>query len=57
MLNNYSDILSIKDLMAILNIEKNTALRLVHNGDIASFRIGRCIKIPKVSVINYINKT
>ena len=56
MFEQYPDIVSINEIMTMLNISKNTALKLVHNGEISAFRIGRSIKNPKVSVIEYVNK-
>ena len=53
----YDDVLTVKDLMDFLAIGKNTAYNLLKNGDIKSFRIGRCYKVPKKNVIEYISKT
>ena len=50
----YPDIVTVKQLRQMLAIGHNQALDLIHNGEIKSFRIGRMIKIPKNSVINYI---
>lgn len=52
----YPDIVSIKDLMSMLKIGRNTAYYLIHSGAIKSIRIGNIHKIPKINVINYINK-
>ena len=50
----YPDIVTVKQLREMLSIGHNQALDLVHSGEIKSFRIGRMIKIPKNSVIDYI---
>lgn len=50
----YPDIVTVKQLRQMLAIGHNQALDLIHSGEIKSFRIGRMIKIPKNSVINYI---
>ena len=54
MLDSYPDVLSVKDIQAILGICKATAYRLVNENVIRSMRIGRSIKIPKQAVINYL---
>lgn len=51
---DYPDIVTVKQLRQMLAIGHNQALDLVHSGEIKSFRIGRMIKIPKNSVIDYI---
>ena len=56
MLNNTKDILTLKDLQELLNIGKNTALRLVQSGEIEAFRVGNQWRIAKDSIIKYINK-
>lgn len=57
MLENYPDILTIKQLKEILNIGQNKALDILHNGEVQYFRIGRSIKIPKKAVVDYIEKS
>ncbi len=54
MLNKYKDILTVKDLCEILGIGKNTAYRLLQNGEIKSIRIGNKYKIPKEYLLEYI---
>ena len=56
MFEKYHDIVEFKDLTEMLCIGKNTALKLLHNGDISYFMIGNRIKIPKKSVISYVEK-
>ena len=55
MLNEYSAILSVEDVMEILNIGKNAAYDLFRKGDIKCFRLKNRWKVPKQAVINYIN--
>ena len=55
MLNEYSTILSVEDVMEILNIGKNAAYDLFRNGDIKCFRLKNRWKVPKQAVIDYIN--
>lgn len=52
----YRNIVTVKDLQKMLDVGRNTAYDLLHNGDIKSIRIGRIHKIPKVNVIEYINR-
>ena len=54
MLNKYKDFLSVKDLCEILGIGKNTAYRLLKNGEIKSIRIGNKYKIPKEYLLGYL---
>ena len=56
MLEDYSDLLSIQELQEVLNIGRNTAYELLNQGSVPAFRIGRCWKIPKDSVIHYISQ-
>lgn len=42
--------------MPLLSIGRNTAYALVRSGQIRSFRIGRCYRIPKDSVTEYLVK-
>ena len=51
----YPDIVSPKQMMQMLHIGRNKAFQLL-NSDIPSIRIGRLHKIPKVFIIEYLNK-
>lgn len=42
--------LTVPQLMAILNVGRNTAYALVRSGRIRSVRVGRQLRIPKESV-------
>lgn len=55
MLNNYPDILNVKQLCEILCICETTAYKLLSSGEIKSVRIGTRHKILKSSVIEYLN--
>ena len=56
MLNEYSEILTVEDVMEILNIGKNAAYDLFRNGEIKCFRLKNRWKIPKQAIIDYINE-
>ena len=49
-------VLRVEDLMPLLSIGRNTAYELVRSGKIRSFHIGRCYRIPKDSVMEYLEK-
>ena len=57
MLENYKDVLSIKDLYEILPLGKNKVYNMVNDGTIPSIRVGGRIIIPKVNVINFLSCT
>lgn len=54
MLENYPDILSVADVIKILNVGKRSVYKLIHTGDLYSRKIGREYKIPKKDLIDYI---
>lgn len=51
----YPDIMSVAQVREILQIGKNKIYELLHNNEIKSIRIGCDHKIPKQSVIDYLN--
>lgn len=50
----YDDVMTVKDLMDYLAVGKNTAYKLLHEGRIKYFKIGRVYKISKASVQEYV---
>ncbi|MGG0175792.1 helix-turn-helix domain-containing protein [Gottfriedia acidiceleris] len=54
MFSNYDDIISIEDLMEILNIGRNKAYELLQSGEIGSFKIGKAYRIPKKCIQKYV---
>lgn len=52
----YDEVFTIKDLIDYLAIGKNTAYKLLHEGKIEYFKIGRVYKISKESVQEYVRK-
>ena len=56
MLNNTKEILTLKELQELLHIGKNTALRLVQSGEIDAFRVGNQWRVPRNSIVKYINR-
>ena len=51
----YPDIVSPKQMMQMLHIGRNKAFELLKS-DIHSIRIGSAHKIPKIYIIEYLNK-
>lgn len=51
-----NEIMKFEEVMEFLNIGKNTLYRLLNNGEISAFKIGKVWKIPKKSVEEYIDK-
>lgn len=56
MLENYHDVINVKDLCVILNIGKNTAYKLLGEQEIPNKILGGKYIIPKQGVINYISR-
>lgn len=54
-LDMHGDVLTPKDVRDILGIGLNKTYELLKSGDIKSFKIGRCRKIPKHCLEEYIN--
>lgn len=52
--NDYSDVITMDELCKILEIEKNTAYRLLKNHEIHAFKISRIWKIPRKAVNDYV---
>lgn len=54
MLNDYPDVLSVKQVMEVLHISKKSVYELLHNKEIKSKKVGRKYIIPKICVQNYL---
>lgn len=52
----YPNIVTTSQMQEMLGIGRNTALKLLSSGEIKSIKIGRNYKIPKVYIIEYLNK-
>lgn len=53
---DYPDVVSVEQLMEMLQIGQVLAYKLVKSGEIKSRKVGREYKIPKFNVIAYLNK-
>lgn len=54
MFEQYEDMVTIDDVCQMLNIGKNNAYRLLKEGKLHAFKIGRIWKISKLSVMEYV---
>ena len=53
---DYPDVLTVKALCRALHIGRAGAYRLLSTGAIHSFKIGKAYRIPKDSLIAYMNR-
>ncbi|KGR89565.1 hypothetical protein CD30_16325 [Ureibacillus massiliensis 4400831 = CIP 108448 = CCUG 49529] len=54
-LNDYPDVLTVKDIQSILGICASKAYELTRSGEFYVLRIGPLIKIPKQSFLQWLN--
>ena len=54
--SNFGDILSVRDVGALLGCSRQYVYTLIEAGSIRALRIGKGFKIPKSSVIAFIEK-
>ena len=54
MLNNISEILTLKEVQQILKIGKNKALVLVNSGELKAFRVGGTWRIAREDLIKFL---
>jgi len=55
-LENYSDVLSVEDLMKILHIGRNTAYLYLQSGEIPNKKVRSKYIIPKAGVEGYLRR-
>ena len=56
MFPNYPDIVTVKQLQVMLGVRRHLAYKLINDGEIQAVKIGSSLKIPKVSVINFVTE-
>lgn len=56
MFPDYPDIVTVKQLRDMLGVSRALAYKLISDGEIQAVKIGTSLKIPKVSVINYMTE-
>ena len=54
MFDHYDDILTVSEVMELLYVGKNTVYRLLQEGELRGFRIGKTWRIPKACLEEYI---
>jgi excisionase family DNA binding protein len=54
MFDDYPDILTVREMQALLGIGKGMAYKIIKSGAIKHMRLGKVIKIPKKSLIDYV---
>lgn len=52
-LEGLPDVLSVRDLQALLQIGRSQAYQLIHDNRVKHIRIGKTIRIPKVYVLEF----
>ena len=52
-LKEYPDVLNVKQVSAILGVSTKTVYRLLRDGSLATLKVGREFRVPKVAVMKY----
>jgi excisionase family DNA binding protein len=53
---DYPDVLTVEEVMEILQIGRRSTYKLIHANEIRHFKIGIKIRVPKQCVIDYLNR-
>lgn len=56
MLSEYPEVLTVEETCEILRIGYNALYELLNSGKLKSFKNGRCWRIPKAAVLEYIKE-
>lgn len=56
MFENYDDILTVEEVAEALKVGTTQVYKLVRSREMNAFKEGKNWRIPKVGIINYINK-
>lgn len=56
MFDEYNDVLTVNEACTALHIGKNSLYRLLKNGEIECIKIGRKYIIPKLYLLDFINR-
>lgn len=54
-LKKIQEVLTVKELQAVLRVSKNTTYSLIHSGEIRAKLVGRQMRIPRSEVERYLN--
>lgn len=52
--SEHDDILTVQEVMDLLYVGKNTVYELLQSGALKGFRLGRCWRIPKTALEDFI---
>lgn len=52
---NYEDVVNVKALCQMLDINLKTGYKILESNELESIRIGREYRIPKASIFKYLN--
>ena len=55
-LEQFPDILTVKDLQDILSVGRSKAYAILHSGELQYITIGRQIRIPKKYLLDYLQE-
>ncbi len=55
-LNQYPDVLTIKDCQNILQVSRGTILKLIYGDELPAFRVGNRWRIRRETMLNFIEK-
>ena len=50
----YPDVLDVKQVSKLLDVSTKTVYKLLRDGSLASLKVGREFRIPKVNVMKYV---
>ena len=56
MFEDLPDILTFEECRSVLKIGKNSLLQMLWEEELKGFKIGRCWRIPKYELMNYIRR-
>lgn len=56
MLEQYPDLLTVQEMQTALAIGRSKAYGLLKNKEIISLKIGRSVRVPKASILEYIGR-
>lgn len=56
MFESYEDVLDVEETCEVLKIGKNRMYHLLSEREIKGYREGRCWRIPRKSIVEYIEK-
>ena len=55
-LNDYPDLMTVSDMRSALSISRSLSYKLIREGTVQSIRVGNIIRIPKVCIVDFMEK-